>query len=185
VFDDIAVITRPGAASRRAETSSVEAAVAALGLVVERINAPGTLEGGDVLKVGSTVYVGRTARTNDEGIGQLRQIAQRIGRTVVEVPLTKTLHLKSAVTALPDGTVIGWREALDDISMFPRFISVPEESGAHVVLLGGNRVLMADDAPRTGQVVRSLGYEPVTVDISEFVKLEGCVTCLSVRLRRP
>ena len=68
-------------------------------------------------------------------------------------------------------------------SVFPRFLPVPEESGAQVVLLGGDRLLMSAGAPKTAELFAGLGYEPVAVDISEFEKLEGCVTCLSVRLR--
>jgi dimethylargininase len=95
----------------------------------------------------------------------------------------KVLHLKSAVTALPDGTVIGYPPLVDDDAVFDRFRPVLEESGAHVVLLGGRKLLMAADAPQSADLFRQLGYEPVTIDISEFQKLEGCVTCLSVRLR--
>ncbi len=98
------------------------------------------------------------------------------------VPLTKVLHLKSAVTALPDGTVIGYPPLVDDPSVFGRFLPVPEPSGAHVVLLDGTQVLMAADAPRSAALFKSLGYQPVVVDIGEFEKLEGCVTCLSVRV---
>ena len=93
------------------------------------------------------------------------------------------LHLKSAVTALPDGTVIGYPPLIDDVTVFPRFLPVPEEEGAHVVLIGGDRLLMSANAPRSAALFRDLGYTPVEVDIGEFVKLEGCVTCLSVRLR--
>jgi dimethylargininase len=99
------------------------------------------------------------------------------------VPLHKVLHLKSAVTALPDGSILGYPPAVDDPAFFPRFVPVPEESGAHVVLLGEGKLLMAADCPTTAAQLADLGYEPVTVDISEFQKLEGCVTCLSVRLR--
>ena len=102
---------------------------------------------------------------------------------MVAVPLTKVLHLKTAITALPDGTVIGWPDAVDDPSFFPHFLGVPEEPGAHVVVLDGERLLMAADAPRSAELLADLGYTPVTVDISEFEKMEGCVTCLSVRLR--
>ena len=101
------------------------------------IVAPGTLDGGDVLKVGDTVYVGRGGRTNAEGVRQLRRILTPLGATVVAVPLTKVLHLKSAVTALPDGTIIGYPPLVDDPAIFPHFLAVPEESGAHVVCLGG------------------------------------------------
>jgi dimethylargininase len=185
VYKNVAVIARPGADARKPEVIEAEKVVESLGLSINRIRPPGTLDGGDVLKVGDTVYVGRGGRTNGEGIRQLRAILEPIGATVVAVPLTKALHLKSAVTALPDGTIVGWAPVVDDPSIFPRFIATPEESGAHVVLLGGGRLLMAADCPRSAELYSDLGYEPVVVDISEFVKLEGCVTCLSVRLRTP
>ncbi|MDX3098473.1 N(G),N(G)-dimethylarginine dimethylaminohydrolase [Streptomyces sp. ME01-24h] len=183
VFRDVALLARSGAASRRAEAAGAEEAVTALGLSVSRVRAPGTLDGGDVLKVGDTVYVGRGGRTNAEGVRQLRSAFEPLGARVVAVPVTKVLHLKSAVTALPDGTVIGYPPLVDDPSVYPRFLPVPEEAGAHVVLLGGGRLLMAASAPRSVTLLGDLGYEPVVVDIGEFEKLEGCVTCLSVRLR--
>jgi dimethylargininase len=183
MFRNVAVITRPGAASRRPETGEVEKVVESLGCSLNRIVAPGTLDGGDVLKVGDMVYVGHGGRTNAEGIRQLRAILTPLGATVVAVPVRKVLHLKSAVTALPDGAVIGYPPVVDGRGAFTRFIAAEEESGGHLVLLGGPRVLMAADCPRTAALVEDLGYEPVLVDISEFQKLEGCVTCLSVRLR--
>lgn len=181
VRGELAVIARSGAPERRRETAGAEAAVWAAGYRVAHIDEPGTLDGGDVLKIGSTVYVGRGGRTNDEGIRQLAELF--VDATVVPVPVTKVLHLKSAVTALPDGTVIGYPPLVDDPTVFDRFLAVPEESGAHVVLLGGNRLLMAAGAPRTTELFTGMGLAPVVVDISEFEKLEGCVTCLSVRLR--
>ena len=180
VYDGVGVVTRPGAAERRAELAGVDEVAAALGLDVARIEAPATLDGGDVLCVGTTVYVGLTGRTNTAGIEQLRAILEPRGATVVAVPVGRALHLKSVATALPDGTVVGWSPLVDDASVFPRFVEVPEEAGAHVVLLGGDRVLMASGAPRSAELFASLGYEPVVVDIGEFEKLEGCVTCLSV-----
>jgi len=183
MFGDLAVICRPGAPSRLGETRDVESVVTELGCTIDRIAAPGTLDGGDVLKVGATVYVGHGGRTNDDGIDQLRTLLEPRGMSVVAVPLTRVLHLKSAVTALPDGTVIGYPPLVDDPSLFPRFLAVPEEAGAHVVLLGDDRLLIADDCPRTDRLLRDLGYRTVLVDIEEFAKLEGCVTCLSVRLR--
>ncbi|MGH3762482.1 dimethylargininase [Actinophytocola sp.] len=183
VYGDLAVITRSGAPQRRPEAAGVERAVRAAGYHVARIEQPGTLDGGDVLKVGSTVYVGLSGRTNEAGVRQLAALLDATGATVVPVPVTKVLHLKSAVTALPDGTVIGYPPLVDDPAVFADFLAVPEEPGAHVVLLGGNRVLLAASAPRTAARLRARGLEPVTVDIGEFEKLEGCVTCLSVRLR--
>ncbi|MFE5739070.1 dimethylargininase [Streptomyces celluloflavus] len=183
VYRDVALITRPGADSRRPETRAARGAAEALGCSVTEIRAPGTLDGGDVLKTGDTVHVGRGGRTNAEGIRQLRSVFEPLGATVVAVPVSRVLHLKSAVTALPDGTVIGYPPLVDDPGVFPRFRPVPEESGAHVVLLGGDKLLMAAGAPRTAELFAGLGYHPVPVDIGEFEKLEGCVTCLSVRLR--
>jgi dimethylargininase len=183
MFGNTAVITRPGADARKPEIVAVEEVLEPLRISVDRIHAPGTLDGGDVLKVGSTVYVGQGGRTNREGIRQLRAILEPLGATVVAVPTRSVLHLKSAVTALPDGTVIGYPPIVDEPTLFERFLPVPEESGAHVVLLGGPTLLMAADAPKSAELFADLGYEPVLVDISEYEKLEGCVTCLSVRLR--
>jgi len=183
MYRNLAVITRPGADSRKPEVVEVEKVVSGLGCSLNTIEAPGTLDGGDVLKIGETVYVGRGGRTNADGIRQLRAILAPLGASVVAVPLTKVLHLKSAVTALPDGTVIGFPPLVDDPGIFPGFLPVPEEPGAHVVDLGGGRLLVATSAPRSAELFADLGYEPVLVDISEFEKLEGCVTCLSVRLR--
>ena len=181
VHRDLAVLARSGAERRRAEVDGVERAVRAAGYRVARIVAPGTLDGGDVLKTGNTVYAGVGGRTNQDGVDQL---AEHLGTSVVAVPVTLVLHLKSAVTALPDGTVIGYPPLVDDPLVFPRFLAVPEEAGAHVVLLGGKRVLLSAAAPATAALLAGMGLEPVPVDISEFEKLEGCVTCLSVRLRQ-
>ncbi len=183
VYKNVAVITRPGADARKPEVADTEKMVEALGYSVNRIRPPGTLDGGDVLKVGDTIYVGRGGRTNGEGIRQFRELLEPLGANVIAVPITKVLHLKSAVTALPDGSIVGYPPLVDDATFYPHFRAVPEESGAHVVLLGGNRLLMAADCPASAELYTDLGYEPVIVDISEFQKLEGCVTCLSVRLR--
>jgi len=183
VFRNVAVITHPGAPSRRPETEAVEHSVRSLGYSINRISEPGTLDGGDVLKVGDTIYVGRGGRTNGAGIHQLRSILEPLGAAVIAVPLSKVLHLKSAVTALPDGTIIGYAPLVDDPGFFPHFLEVPEESGAHVVDLGDGNLLMAADCPKSAELFHELGYRTICVDISEFQKLEGCVTCLSVRLR--
>ncbi len=184
LFGDLAVITSPGAESRRAETEAVERAVRAVrGLTLARIELPGTLDGGDVLKVGSTVYVGASSRTNAEGIRQLRALVTPHGYDVVAVPVTKALHLKSTLTALPDGTIIGDPDLVDVPTLFPSFLPVPEPGGVAVVELSPESLLMSASAPRTAQMLSTLGYRVVTVDIGEFEKLEGGVTCLSVRVR--
>jgi len=180
ILGNTAVITSPGSPSRIEETEATEATVRGLGLRIERIEHPGTLDGGDVLVVNDTVYVGRSTRTNAEGIRQLRVLARRRGYTVVAVPVVQALHLKTAASALPDGTVIGYAQALDIVSLFARFLPVPEASGANVVIIDPHTVLMSASAPKTAALVRDLGYRVITVDITEFEKLEGSVTCLSV-----
>lgn len=177
-----AVLTSPGAPERRPETLGTSVTVRALGYPTATIET-GTLDGGDVLKIDRTVYVGRTQRTDGPGIAGLRTIAEPLGFRVIAVPTTKVLHLKSAVTALPDGTVIGYLPLVDDPAFWPHFRPMPEEGGSHVVDLGGGRLLVAASAPRSADLLADLGYTPIPVDISEFEKLEGCVTCLSVRLR--
>jgi len=160
----------------------VEPIVREMGLAIGRIEPPATLDGGDVLKVGDTMYVGISGRTNVEGARQLRRQFAGAGATVIEVPVQHVLHLKSAVTALPDGSIIGYAPLVPPF--FRDFVSMPEASGAHVVLLRGGKVMVAADCPRSAELIAARGYDPVVVDISEFQKLEGCVTCLSVRLRR-
>jgi len=135
------------------------------------------------LKVGDTIYVGLGGRTNAEGIAQFAAIVEPLGATVITVPISKVLHLKSAVTALPNGTIIGFEPLVDDLSIFPDFLAMPEESGAHVIIVGEKRLIMASDAPESAEMLRYMGYLVIEANISEFIKLEGCVTCLSVRIR--
>lgn len=183
MFDSLAVLCRAGAQSRRGEASSVRRAVETLGVETVEIASPGTLDGGDVLKIGRTAYVGSSSRTNAEGIAQLRAALDPRGWNVREVPVSKVLHLKSGVTALPDGTVVGFKPLVDDPSLFPVFQAVPEEHGTAVVVLGPDAVVMSADAPRTAELFRARGLDVVTTPVTEFEKLEGCVTCLSVRIR--
>lgn len=183
VFRDRAVMARSGARARRAEVDGAREAVEAVGYPTKSIEAPGTVDGGDVLKIGNTIYVGQSGRTNAAGFAQLCDLLEPAGARLVPVPVTKVLHLKSSLTALPDGTAIGLPSLVDDPDLFPRFRPVAEADGGPVVLLGGRKVLLAAGCPQTEAMLRELGYQPVVVDISEFLKVEGSVTCLSVRLR--
>jgi dimethylargininase len=182
MFGDLAVLTNPAKPTRNPEVAGTERTIRELGLETDAIT-EGTLDGGDVLKVGRQVYVGLTGTTTAPAVDQLRRILEPRGWTVNAVPVTKALHLKSAVTALPDGTVIGYGPVVDDPSLFPSYLEVPEEPGAHVVVLDDDTVLMSSGAPRTVDIFRERGLSVVPVDIGEFEKLEGCVTCLSVRIR--
>jgi dimethylargininase len=183
MFDDLAVITNPKQPARSPEVAATEKKVRELGIETVTIT-EGNLDGGDVLKVDRRVYVGLTGTTDASAVEQLRRILEPRGWSVTAVPVTKALHLKSAVTALPDGTIIGYGPVVDDPSIFERYLEVPEEPGAHVVVLDDHTVLMSSRAPRSAELFRARGLDVVTVDIEEFEKLEGCVTCLSVRVRR-
>jgi len=183
MLDDLAVISRPGADERKPETAATEATLASLGYRIAHIEAPGTLDGGDVLKHDRTVWVGVGGRTNAAAVEQLAAHLAPLGARVVGVPVALVLHLKSAVTALPDGTVVGFEPLVDDPAAWDSFLPVPEEGGSHVVVLDESTVLMSTSAPLSKALFEERGLRVVAVDISEFEKLEGCVTCLSVRLR--
>jgi len=178
---EMAVVTRPAAVSRRPETDAAEAAVRALGYSVARIEEPGLLDGGDVLAGDGVVHVGVGDRSNSEGA---RQLASLVGLRAVEVPLGAALHLKTAVTRLPDGSYAGYPPLLRDPLLFPGLRAVPEPSGANVVSLGGDAVLLSADCPRSAELFAGIGLEPVAVDISELQKLEAGATCLSVLAQR-
>src|SRR5688500_11540310 len=183
VYDDLAVISRPGAVERQPETAGTEQTLADLRYRIARIEEPGTLDGGDVLKHDGKVWVGLGGRTNQAGLDQLADLLGPLGAEVVGVPVSKDLHLKTAVTALSDDTIVGFEPLVDDVAAWERFQPVPEEPGSHVVLLGGDTVLMSSAAPKSRALFEERGLRVVAVDIGEFEKLEGCVTCLSVRLR--
>jgi dimethylargininase len=124
-----------------------------------------------------------SGRTNASGAEQLAALLAPLGAQVVSVPVARTLHLKSSVTALPDGTIVGYEPLVDDPERWPSFVAVPEEAGAHVLVLDSSAVLMSARAPATRALFESRGLRVVGVDITEYEKLDGGVTCLSVRLR--
>jgi dimethylargininase len=191
VLDEVAVLARPGAASRRAEVDAV-APVLAAHRAVERIEAPGTLDGGDVLVVGRDVFVGASERTNGAGADQLRAILERFGYTVRTVRVSGCLHLKTAVTALTDRVLLANPAWVDPAGFGRRVVEVaPGEPGAANVLRLPDRVVMAAGYPDTRARVRGAldaadadGVGVVEVDVSELAKAEAGVTCCSIVLRR-
>lgn len=185
ISGDLVVIARPGAVTRLPETTGVAATLRTLGFQPFEISSPGTLDGGDVLKLGGTWFVGTGGRTNAEGVRQLTEAAASHGITVVPVPITGVLHLKTAITALPDGTLLAKVAAIGRPDLLPPLTPAPESGPWRMILLGNDRVLLSTSAPRTAELLANRGYTPVIVDISEFEKLESSVTCLSVRLRQP
>lgn len=182
LFDELAVLTRPGAESRRVEVASVEAAFKNYREIIARITEPGTLDGGDVLRIGKKVFVGLSARSNQAAIDQLADILKPYDYKVIAVPMQNCLHLKSAVTALGDDTVLinpDWVEA----SYFSGYqhitVAESEPHAANVVRLG-SAILMTSNFPETKALVQAAGFVVHTVDVSELQKAEGAVTCCSV-----
>lgn len=185
VFDEVAVLAAPGAASRQGETAALAPEVARH-RPLARLEAPATLEGGDVLRVGRTVYVGRSARTNELGIAALAALIEPHGYRVVAVPVSGCLHLKTACTALDDHTLLA-NAAWADLSAFAGWRVVPVAAGepfAANVLPVGDVCLMSAAAPETIRVVQTLGFGVCPVDISQFARAEGGLTCLSLILRQ-
>lgn len=183
VTAEVAVLARPGATSRRPEVEGV-AGVLEHYRPLRAIRAPGTLDGGDVLRVGHQLFVGESQRTNEEGVRQLRATLEPLGYAVRSVPLTGCLHLKSAVTALADDTLLLNPEWVDP-GRLPdhRVVEVdPAEPHAANVLRIGDVFVMAAGHDRTAARVRALGVEVAEVDISELAKAEAGVTCCSILL---
>lgn len=181
VLDETAVITRPGSPARHAETDSVAQFLYGwrpLAWIYE----PGTLDGGDVLRIGSRLYVGRSARSNDEGRRQLAQIVEPLGYEVVPVPFVGCLHLKSAVSVItPDTLLVDTMRVEPESFGSMRLIRVPsEEHAAANALAVGGRVLVAAGYPQTRERLEALGFETVPVENGELAKAEGGLTCCSL-----
>jgi dimethylargininase len=181
---DTAVLSRPGAVSRRAEVATLEPALGRA-LALERLREPATLDGGDVLRLGDRLLVGRSSRTNDAGIEQLRAIGRAHGLEVVAVDVSAGLHLKSACTALDARTVV-----VDPAALAPAVLEalglvvhpVEEPLGANLLAFG-DRVLVSADAPRTAAWLEASGRTVVRLPLSELHRGDGALSCLS--LRRP
>ena len=183
VLDEVAVVTRPGAASRRGEVPSVEAALAPL-RELRRIAAPGTLDGGDVLRVGRRVWIGRSSRTDEQGSRQLCELLAPLGYDVRAVPFTGCLHLKTAVTAAADDLLVLNPQWVDPAIFSPmRHVAVhPEEPFAANVLRLGETILVPAGMPRTMERIRDTGVPVAALDMSELAKAEGGLTCCSLLL---
>lgn len=181
VLDEVAVITRPGAASRRPETAPVAQALAPYRRLVS-IESPGTLDGGDVLRIGRTLYVGRSARSNQAAIDQLATALAPYRYDVRGVAVHGCLHLKSAVTAVGDGVVLLDPRWVDPgVFTDTRSIEIdPRERGAANALRIGDRVIYPASFPETRRRLETAGIGVTVVDVSELQKAEGAVTCCSI-----
>jgi dimethylargininase len=178
-----AVITNPGAASRRGEIARVAEAIQQHYATVERIRPPGTLEGGDVMMTDSEVYVGVSERTNASGARQLLAILEHYGIRGSMIPISSLLHLKSGANYLDNGHLVVCRQ-LSDYPDFPRFhrlvVDTEDDYSANCVCIK-DTVLVAAGYPKTQSAIERLGYRTVVLDVSEYRKLDGGLTCLSLR----
>jgi dimethylargininase len=181
VFDEVAIVTRPGAPSRRQETPAVAHALARYRLL-QHIEAPATADGGDVLVVGRKVFVGCSGRTNPAAIDQIRQFLGPLGYTVVGVGVSGCLHLKSAVTLVADDRLLINRDwlSIEPFSAFDLIDVHPDEPyGANALRVGGE-VVYAASFPRTRERLEQSGLCLRSVDVSEIAKAEGALTCCSL-----
>jgi dimethylargininase len=181
VLDEVAVIARPGAESRRSETDSVAAALRPHRSLA-CIRSPGTLDGGDVLRLGRRVYVGLSGRTNADGARQLADLLAPYDYQVMGVEVHGCLHLKSAVTAVADDVILvnaRWVDA-DTFAASRRIDVHPDEPFAANALRVGDAVLTSAAAPLTRERLESAGLTVESVDVSELAKAEAGVTCCSL-----
>lgn len=181
VLDEIAVVTVPGAASRRGETESIAHAVARY-RPVKHLAPPALLDGGDVVRIDRTLYVGRSSRTSEAGIDQLAALVSPLGYIVTSVPVEGALHLKTACTYAGRGVLLAnpaWAHtaAFRDVEVLP--VAAGEPWGASVLAIGDTLVMPAS-FPRTRALLESRGFTVLPVDLSELQKAEGGPTCLSI-----
>jgi dimethylargininase len=184
VFPELAIITRPGAESRRAETPAVAHALAAWRSLRE-IQPSGIVDGGDVLVAGRRVFVGLSTRTNEAAVAQMRQILGPRGYTVCATEVTGCLHLKSAATALDDTTLLVNRAWIDPAA-FAGFTLVdvdPAEPSAANALRLDDRIIFPAAFPRTARVIERRGLRVTVVEADELAKAEGAVTCCSLIIK--
>ena len=179
-----AVITSPGAASRKGETEGMKVVLSAYYQNIEHIQNPGTLEAGDVMMVGSHYFIGLSDRTNRQGADQLIQILNRYGMSGSAVPLKDVLHLKTGVSYLENNSLLLSGEFIDltEFRKFKRIIVPANEAYAANSLWINGTVLVPEGFPETRTNIEMAGYTVLEVDLSEFRKLDGGLSCLSLRL---
>ncbi len=181
ILGEVAVLTTMGTTARQAEPARVRSTLEQH-RQVQAIEQPARIEGGDVLRVGRQLIVGLSKRTDDAGLEALSDIAKPLGYSITPVPVKECLHLKTACTALPDGRLLvnpNWIDT-DAISAFQHVWIPPEEPWGANTLPLGNTVVLPTAHVETAELIQNLGFPVQQVDISEFAKVEGGVTCLSL-----
>ncbi len=182
VTPDVAVITRPGARSRRGEEKTIEPVLAQYRRV-ERIHAPGSVDGGDVLAMEGHFLIGISHRTNKQGAQQLGRILEKYGNTWSSVPVKAGLHLKSSINYLGNNTILVTRE-FSDLSLPEGYEKIMVDDGdeyaANTLALNGT-IIMPAGFPKTRKKLDEAGYEIIELDVSETRKMDGGLTCMSLR----
>ena len=181
ILPEVGVITRPGADSRKPETESIIRALTPL-IKLVHVREPATIDGGDVLVLGKTIFIGLSTRSNQESIDQLNEILREYGYSVLGAELHDGLHLKSAVTQVDEKTLLINKNWVDP-SCFGKFDLIevdPLEPHAANCLRIGNSIIFPTAFPKTRARLEQRGYHVVTVDVSELAKAEGAVTCCSL-----
>jgi dimethylargininase len=180
---NVAIITNPGAPSRRGEIKEIAQLLTSFYPIVETIETPGTLEAGDVMMVGKHFYIGLSYRTNQEGANQLINILNRYGYTGSKVILGNILHLKSGLSYLENNNLLSIASFLNrlEFKKFNKILVEDDESYAANSLWINNKVLVPKGFPKTKKKIEEAGYTTIEVDVSEFRKLDGGLSCLSLR----
>ena len=181
VLDELAILAPMGAASRAAESAAIQETLERYRLV-KSLQPPATLDGGDVLRIGRTLYIGRSARTNQTAIDQLRTLLTPMGYTVYGVPVERCLHLKTGVTAIGEDTIVVYPPWIDPavFETFPgQLITVAESTGANTLGIS-DTVLVAANASHTREQLERAGIATTAVEIDELQKAEAGLTCMSL-----
>ena len=180
---DCLVLCRPGAASRREEVAAVGAALESHFAELAEIKPPATLEGGDVMRVGSRFFVGLSARTNRAGFERFQAVVGRFGFKATAVALDRILHLKTGVAWIGEETLVTAGELVDHEAWrgFEQIVVPEEEEYAANCIRINDKVLVAAGFPRTRHAIESAGFETEALAVSEFRKVDGGLSCLSIR----
>jgi dimethylargininase len=183
VMSGCAVSTRPGASERRGEVGKVASELLSFYEQVEAIEAPGTLDAGDIMMVGQHFYIGLSERSNQAGAEQLIEILKAHGYSGSMVAFSEALHLKSSVSYLENNRLVITGELCNKpaFAEFDHIVIAADEAYAANCVWINNRVLVASGYPNTSKLIADLGYEVIELDVSEFRKLDGGLSCLSLR----
>ncbi len=180
---DCAILTNPGAKSRTGEIAIIAETIADFYDSIETIEPPGTIEAGDIMMVGNDFYIGLSERTNKEGANQMIDILQRIGMNGFPIAMNEMLHLKSGLSYLENNCLVVAKEFLNEprFQQFKQLEVSSEEAYAANSLWINDRVLVPKGFPNTKALIESAGYKTIVVDTSEFRKIDGGLSCLSLR----